>query len=337
MKKSKLNYLIIALFALALIGSLFLIDKPENIKNAFLSAKPGFLWMAAGCMLVYWLLEAIVLYVIAKKMNSRLSFQNSFRTTMIGQLFNCITPFASGGQPVQAYEMNKGGISVGKASCVLLAKFIVYQLVLTLYSILLMFLRYHFFQDNVSRFRYLIVLGFAVNCFVMLMLISVGFFPEFSKKALYGLISLLSRIKLVKQKEQMQQKVQKELDAFYRDFQELRKKLGILIFPSLISAVQLTFYFTVPFFICLALNVQNPDFLSIISAAAFVLMISSFIPLPGGSGGAEGGFYILFSLFFPKAGIVAVTVLLWRIMTFYLPIVAGFLTSKIRVRRKLAE
>lgn len=60
-----------------------------------------------------------------------------------------------------------------------------------------------------------------------------------------------------------------------------------------------------------------------------MLMITSFIPLPGGSGGAEAGFYLFFGMFFPQSGVIAIAILIWRIFTFYMPIVAGVIFSNI--------
>lgn len=335
MKKQRWNLIIILIFAVALIGSLFLADKPQNIWNALRAARPLFLGGAALCMVGYWLFESLSLYLVANRMQEPLSFSESVKTSMIGQLFNCITPFASGGQPIQAYRLKQYGIPVGKASCILLAKFIVYQLVLTLYSLVLIFLRFSFFLSEVSGFEFLVLLGFGVNFVVVVFLISVGFFPRASRRILSGLVKLLNRIHLVKNREAALARVDQELEGFYQTFRELRKHPGVLLSPCLVTVVQLTVFFTVPYFICLSLGASALQYLTVISAAAFVLMISSFVPLPGGSGGAEGGFYLLFSMFFPRAGLVAVTVLLWRVMTFYLPILVGFLFSKMRVKKRM--
>lgn len=62
---------------------------------------------------------------------------------------------------------------------------------------------------------------------------------------------------------------------------------------------------------------------TVVASAAFILMISSFVPLPGASGGAEGSFYMFFRMFFKASGSVSVAILLWRLFTFYLPIVVG--------------
>ena len=51
------------------------------------------------------------------------------------------------------------------------------------------------------------------------------------------------------------------------------------------------------------------------------MMITSFIPLPGGSGGAEGGFFVLFTPFFKDSTLLGL--LLWRSITFFSCLVVG--------------
>ena len=118
--------------------TLFLTDSPENLWNALCTANPLWLLCGLGCMLAYWLLETRALFLVidglrkvSQSNGRRLKPTECLRVSMVGQLFNCITPFASGGQPMQAYMLSKYGQSVGTASSALLARFIVYQFVLT--------------------------------------------------------------------------------------------------------------------------------------------------------------------------------------------------------------
>ena len=71
-----------------------------------------------------------------------------------------------------------------------------------------------------------------------------------------------------------------------------------------------------------ALGMKGVTGLSMLVAQAFVLNVSSFVPLPGAAGGAEYSFHTMFAMFFPVQ-LLALAVLLWRIVTFYLPICVG--------------
>lgn len=339
MKNNRLNIAIIVLCGIVMLYFTIAADGPMAMLNALISAKPIYLICAGLCMVVYWVLEAATFRSVCRGINSKISFKDCFSTSMVGQMFNCITPFASGGQPMQAYRLTKCGMPLGQASCALLAKFIIYQMVLTFYSLVVIFLKLKFFLAEVSGFALLILVGFSINLVVMFLIVGIGFFPKITTKFLIGLSSVLNKLKLVKNKEALNEKIIAETHKFYENFAILKTNPRKFIIPALISVLQLTAFFTVPYFVCLSLSVTQLSFLTVICAAAFVLLISSFVPLPGGAGGAEGGFYLFFGMFFVQTGILSIAIVLWRILTFYLPIVAGMCFSRMSARKsaKLPE
>lgn len=337
MKKNILTIITIVIPAFILFVCIFYNDSPVNIIQVLKDTKLRWLACAALSMVVSWFLESLSLHIMSNKISKKLKFKNAIQTSMIGQLFNCITPFASGGQPMQAYCMVKCGIPIGQASSILLTKFIIYQIVLTVYSLLALIFKFKFFADSVSGFGYLVLVGFFINLIVVVCLAGIGFFPKITKKFLNLIIRILSKFNLVKNKEEKIKSVDTEMDNFYESFQFFRQNIFAIIQSSIIMFLQLTAFFIIPYFICLALGVPNIDLLTIISAGAFVLMITSFVPLPGGSGGAETGFYLFFSIFFPQTGVIAIAILIWRAFTFYMPIIAGMLFSNAIKSKKLAN
>lgn len=155
MKNKKINYIIIGICLVIMLVTLFLTDSPENLWNALCTANPLWLLCGLGCMLAYWLLETRALFLVidglrkvSQSNGRRLKPTECLRVSMVGQLFNCITPFASGGQPMQAYMLSKYGQSVGTASSALLARFIVYQFVLTVYSVVVLVFKFTFFWSR---------------------------------------------------------------------------------------------------------------------------------------------------------------------------------------------
>ncbi len=51
-------------------------------------------------------------------------------------------------------------------------------------------------------------------------------------------------------------------------------------------------------------------------------MISSYTPLPGAAGAAEGSFLVIFQMFFDD-GVIKKAMLLWRLITYYSSIIVG--------------
>lgn len=329
MKKNKWNFILIGLITTIVLIIVFSTNDIEQLKSIFQQANP--LWLTAGilCMVLYWLLESLVLCITANsKRSSKLSLRGCIKTTMVGQLFNNLTPFASGGQPIQAYYLTKQGLQLGEATCILLVKFIVYQCTLIIYSGILLALKLSYFTSHISQLSFLTIVGFTVNFVVVLGLISIGFFPKFTVKVTRGIIKLLHKLRLLKNKEETVQKAMKQITEFHDGFSALRKDHSILIQSALFTTVQLTMFFSIPYFMCLALGITNASLPTIIAAGAFVLMVSSFIPLPGASGGAEASFSLFFGSFFPTASMVTVALLLWRFITYYLALFLGVLFCK---------
>ena len=81
---------------------------------------------------------------------------------------------------------------------------------------------------------------------------------------------------------------------------------------------------------------SDASLLQIMSYQAYVLMISSFIPLPGAMGGAELGYHGFFKDIFTEQ-YVNTSMMLWRIMTFYLPIIVGLFFTMTMKNRGIKE
>lgn len=320
MKVKKLNLVIIFISLIGIIGYVGLTESQNMVT---LVHKLDFRWIMGTLflMIVYWFLETLILHLVTKKLHNAQKFKNTLQTTMIGQFFNCITPFSSGGQPMQALHMVKTGVPFGLASSCLLTKFIVYQVVLTLYSLLVLCIKLGEFSAKVNGFTYMVLFGFIVNTLVVLALLSIGCFKRLTIKVVFKMIHILAKWKMIKNVNQKRHYVVKEFNSFYKSFDWMRHHKEMIFYMMVLSAVQLTVYFLVPYFILRAFGL-HASMLSMIAAQAFVLMISSFIPLPGAAGGAELSFFTFFKLFFP-ANLLNISVLVWRMITFYLTVCIG--------------
>lgn len=90
-----------------------------------------------------------------------------------------------------------------------------------------------------------------------------------------------------------------------------------MLLTVVITMLQLAFFYLVPYFLMLAFGRHEVDFFSVMAASAFVQLLSSAVPLPGGTGGAEGGFALFLGHFFGSASTAGY--LLWRLITFIAP------------------
>ena len=281
-------------------------------------------WIMIGliCIMLYWGFETLIQMILVKRMCTGKHLWNSFKVVMTGHFFNAITPFASGGQPMQAMIMVQQGVPIGVSASILLSKFIAYQMILTIYSLVVLLLELKFFMANVNELIYLSLIGFTINLSVVILLICLAIMKERVKRIGFLAINILTKLHFIKHPIGMKKKLIRQVDLFSDNIKQIQGNIGLIFGIMGLTVLQLTAYFFIPFAVYRALGLSGTQVFLMISAAAFILMISSFIPSPGGSGIAEGSFFIFFQLFFPES-ILPVAILCWRIITFYVPLCCG--------------
>ena len=331
-KSNKLNLIVCGIAFIIMLIVLFS-EGIENIINALRQLNPLFLLMAIGCMIVYWLGEALGLHFAAKSLAPDTKFRTTFLVTMIGQYFNCITPFASGGQPMQVYTFMKRGMPLGSAMTALLSRFIVYQFTLTLYSAVFLIFRLSMFTDgDLKPLTFLVMVGFIINTFVIALLFMLAFFRAATTKLAHAVVRLLGKLHIIKDVDDKLEYIDKELSTYYENFLFIKSQPVMILKMFLATVVQLLVYFSITYVIYIGFGMNKTDFFTIIACQAFVLMISSFVPLPGAMGAAEGSYAAFFKGIFGDY-YTGVSTFIWRFLTFYLPILIGIVIN-LRMTKK---
>lgn len=329
-KKSKIiNSIIVVASVIILVCYVLFTDGLENILNVFSSCNPIWLLGGACLMVIYWYLEGHILNMGVGFYGKKLTAKQCAKNTMIGQFFNSITPSATGGQPMQAYYMTKCGISVGFATSSLLIRFIAYQISLTIFSALILIFKYHEFSLQIPQFSILIFFGFTINTLVAAMLLLIGFNKKMATSIMHFFVKALAKIRIIKDKEQKLEKVDSEVEKFHKGFESIFTHKREIAFMFLFSFLQLIAFFSVNVTIAGAFGVPlsiNQIFI-LIASVACVQMSSAFIPLPGAAGGAELSYFILCGNIFGP-GTINAAMLMWRLFTFYFPIIVGLFFAR---------
>ena len=323
MKSNKLNIFIIITCAAVVIGFIFFNTGADNLLENLKELKIGWVILAVLCMVLYWFFESIVLHIMLKPMHKQQKYKDTLALSVGGQYFNAITPFSTGGQPFQAYILTKQGVALGKGINALFSKFIVYQIALVLLTAILLLLRLDYFKQNISNFSLIVLIGFLVNLGVLFWLLGIAIFQKITRKIAGAIITFLAKIKILKSPESKRAYIDKELETFGVYFKERIKDIPSFLLAFLFSVLQLLSYMAVLYMLYRAFGLNEMDFLTIISAHAFVMTMAAFIPVPGAGIGAEGFFYFFMRQFFVKDGQLGVAMILWRLITFYLTIVVG--------------
>ncbi len=281
-------------------------------------------WLIAGILLViaYWLLKAVAIYFCTKKINNKYEFKKSLKLTLDTQFFNAVTPFSLGGQPYQIYRLKKQGFTVGEGMNIIIQDCIVYQIALILLGTIAIIANCYFgiFPEN-SLLKKLVVLGYIVNLAVIVILFAVAFNTKANKAILNLGLKLGGKLRLIKDENAFLERNNQIISNFHKSAIVLMKSKKHFINIILINFVALSLLYLVPYTLIMGLNLDiNP--LLVIVATAYVMIMGSFVPLPGGSGGLEYGFVNFFGTFIIGAKLSSIMIA-WRFLTYYLGLIVG--------------
>lgn len=323
-KMTILNFVLIVVIFIGLLIYMIFVDGLDNIIQILKSV--NYIWVFVGliCIFIHWLTEGITLHFPLKRLYKDHRFIMSLKVAMIGQLFNNITPFATGGQPMQAYELTRDGKRLSDALSTLAVKFIVTQSALVFSTAVVVIFQLRFFIDLMGDYLWIGAIGLIINIIAIVGVILIGVKKKIITFFTTPIIKFLGKIHLLKNAESKIEKLDKSIDNFRDQFIFMKNEKMMVFKMFLTSCIQSFAYYTITFAIYRAFGNNELSFIQIIPAQAFLLLVMMFIPTPGSALGAEGGFYLIFNSIF-KQGTINMSILFWRLYTFYLPIMAGAL------------
>lgn len=320
--KNLLNILIVLIISFSFIAWQF---RKVNFSTFIKSLQDiNYWWLLVAFLLMFvtWFLEATVLHMAAKPANQKQRFWSTFRITMIGQFFNTITPMSTGGQPAQLVMLMKQGMDVGKASSVLLVKFIIYQTMLVINFLLVLIFGLHHLLGGVPQLKYLVSIGFIVHLAVIIGLLLIAK-STFVTKRIVHLLLVPVRLFVKKERyEHLKQSLDGKINNFHEETSRISADKGLLIKTCINTSLQLWVLFIIPYFILLSLHITTMGFLVVMTYHAFIIMFATVMPTPGGAGGAEYTFMLLFGAVLAPVKTLA-AMILWRIVTYYSCIAFG--------------
>ena len=299
-------------------------------------------WLAgmSSCTLAFWVTDGLILHLYIKMKYAEHSFARSMRAAMIGLLYNNLTPFATGGQPMQVYDLTRSGVGAGDAVSVVTVKTIIYQVCLTVYAVAVLAFTFRFFQARVPRFDLLLWAGMAANAVFVAAICAVAINRAAAVKIARAVVRFLSALRIIKRREKAVASLERQITLFHESFTLIYQKKDRLFFGFLLTILQQTLYYCLPFCIYRSFGLSGAAFAMILGAQAILTLIMAFVPLPGGSGFAESGFYLFFTLFFTP-GVIMPAVFIWRFLTYYSTIIVGgavsFLAGRGKTRRAKTE
>ena len=220
--------------------------------------------------------------------------RSCFLFSSVGFFFSCITPSASGGQPMQIYYMKKEKISIPVSTVILMIVTITYKLVLVVIGIGVAVFGRGFVHTYLQGILTVFYLGLALNIFCVTFMTILVFHPLFAKAIMVKGLKVLERIHLMKKKENRLRKLEDSMDT-YRDTAAYLKNNPMVIVKVIgITFVQRMALFAVTWFVYQSFGLHGTGFWEILFLQAVISVSVDMLPLPGGMGISETLFLTIF-------------------------------------------
>lgn len=329
MKKTKRMIRNLLLFIVLIILTFYIILKEQNITEIFSvlqNVKKQYILIAALCMCIYIICEAINIGRTLKNLNEKSTFWQNIKYALVGFFFSSITPAASGGQPMQIYYMYKDKISVANSTLALLINLTSMQIVTISIALISVIFNHKYLNGPLTGF---FILGIALNSSALTLLLIGILSKKLSKKLVDFAIKIMKKLK-IKNVEDKQMKLESEMDKYQASSNYIKNNKIVIIKTLLTTYIQFILFYSVSYWVYCSFGLSEYNFIQIVSIQAILYATVSGIPSPGAVGVTEGGFIEIYKSVFPQ-NMISGAMLLNRGISFYLLVIISAIVTIINI------
>ena len=318
------------IFAFVIIAAILLVMLSQSnlheIGEVLSHSVPKYILLALLVLAIYFIINVLGLYILVKYRKLNLKGRDVFLISGTEPFFNGITPFATGGQPFQAYAMYRKGVPLDEATSLLVMNFITFMISTNIFAIFSLIF-YQQYISHINHLAWIVIMGFTINFLVLVLMFSLALSKRLRRFFTY-LLTKLSNVKcLHKFLDGKVEVFNNYFDGMQKGCMELLLKPFVFISVILTKLISLVFFYSIPYFCLKAVNapIDETNMLYIILGTSFATTMVVWVPTPGGTGGMELAFN---SIFMSISGLtMAITsggMVLWRLYTYYLLMFVGF-------------
>lgn len=287
----------------------------------------------AALFIIMFVMETLKFTILGKTGGYPLSFGKGAKVALVGKFYECITPFSSGGQPMQIYYMYRQGIPATAATSVTMVKYGIHMLGFTFVAALVMGLgvpQLSAIPDEAMRTTVLVCgwVGFGINAFIPVFVTIVVFLPGLVKWVVNLFVKLLHAVRIVKNPDKWEAKMRQWIDDFAAISQFIYKKPKEFFVLFLLCLGEPSIELVQPYLLLVAMcgpsvmGYEGAQLLWLVMVLAmYSTYAATFIPTPGNSGAIEMVFMAAFAGL--TESVLFWYVLIWRFVLYYTWLILG--------------
>ena len=230
------------------------------------------IWLLPGVALVAFFIwgESIIIWYMMRSYGIHLRKRVCFLFSSVGFFFSCITPSASGGQPMQIYYMKKEKISIPVATVILMIVTITYKFVLVAIGVGIAVFGRGFLHRYLTGILPIFYLGLALNIFCVTFMTVLVFHPDLARNFLVKGLKILEKLHIVRKKHSRLKKLEDSMDTYRETAAYLRTHPRVIFHVILITFAQRMALFAVTWFVYRAFSLSGTGFWTVLFLQAVI-------------------------------------------------------------------
>ena len=298
-RKSLLNALVLIIIFILTILSVFRGEDLGKVADCLQMANGYWLLPAVACVILFILGEAAVIHYLLRTLGTRVRFSHCSLYSFIGFFYSCITPSASGGQPMQVIAMHKDDIPAAVSTVVLAIVTITYKLVLVFIGAMVMLLRPQEIIFHLEGVDHLVYLGLALNIGCITFLLMLVFCPGLVQTWAQRILGWLGRLHIVRRPEKFSARLDKAMNQYTGTAAYYSSHKIVILNVFMVTLAQRFVLFLVTWFAYKSFGLQGDSLITIVVLQAMIAVVVDMLPVPGGMGASEN---LFMSIFLPIFG-----------------------------------
>ena len=332
----------------------------ESFGKILLNGIP-YLLLAFVALFANYFFKGLKLSVVCKSLTGKFHFKTCFETGIIGNYYNTVTPFATGGQAFEIHHLSKHGVDSSVAYSATIASFFLNQFCFVTLGIIFLALfktNYLHLDTNIyfvfpKTINVLAIIGLCCCTLMPFLILMFSLTPKFGAFVVKFGIGLLGKLRLIKDPATTTVNTIKNLFLNAECLRRIAKNpicfISCILFSFFehFATVSLTFFVLrifgyTNFYMVNGSYVPASNFLLWLQSAQVTIILFAtiaFIPTPGNSGAADLSFFLFFQAGL-SAGLAFPATMIWRLLTFYSYIIIGFSFATLKKRadrKKIAQ
>ena len=258
------------------------------------TANPAFIAASIVCVVAFILSESVIIHYLMGRLGVRTQFSHCCMYSFIGFFYCCITPSASGGQPMQVVFMRKDKIPVAVSTVVLAIITILYKLVLVVIGVAVMLIRPAAIMPCLEPAEGIIWLGLVLNVICIAALLVLVFCPNLVRRLTRWTMALIGKIRPFKDPEKLTNRVEHILGQYEGTADFFRSHTLVVFNVFIITFFQRILLFFVTWLTYKAFSLSGHSMPVVVTLQGMISVAVDMTPLPGGMGISETLFLDIF-------------------------------------------